>query len=133
LSQRVEYTLTFNNTCYLHGMSGGPVYARNPSSSEQRDVVALNTELGETLEESIMSNSTVTATQRGVGTLSAVFADAAWRASHFENPDATELALVDAQITRLEGGDVERMPASQRSDFVSQYLEKHVPSDLTPF
>ena len=133
LSQRLGYTLTFNNTCYLHGMSGGPVYASNVDNSETQDVAALNTELGQTLDQSIMSNATVTATQRGVGTLSAVFADAAWRASHFENPDVTEVALVDAQIMKLRGGSGERMSASQRSSFVSHYLETHVPPELSPF
>ena len=133
LSQRLGYTLTFDNTCYLHGMSGGPVYASNPGSPETRNVVALNTELGETLDQSLTGNATVTATQRGVGTLSAVFADAAWRASHFEDPDASELALVDAQIAKLVGGAGERISASQRSFFVSQYLGSHVPSELAPF
>lgn len=134
LSQRLGYTLTFNNTCYLHGMSGGPVYSSEHSRSEPDDVVALNTELGQTLDESIMSNNkAVTATQRGVGTLSAVFADAAWRLSHLEYPDAAELALVDAQIAKLRGHPEEGMPASQRSNFVSQYLESHVPPELSPF
>ena len=133
LSQRLGYTLNFDNTCYLHGMSGGPVYASNPGSSEPHNVVASNTELGETLDQSLTGNATVTATQRGVGTLSAVFADAAWRASHFENPDASELALVDAQIAKLGVGAGESISASQRSFFVSQYLGSHVPSELAPF
>ena len=133
LSQRLGYTLNFANTCYLHGMSGGPVFASKPGSSETRNVVALNTELGETLDQSLTGSASVTATQRGVGTLSAVFADATWRASHFEVPSASELALVDDQIVKLRGGAGEKISASQRSSFVSQYLETHAPSELTPF
>ena len=96
-------------------------------------MVALNTQLGETLDQSLTGNATVTATQRGVGTLFAVFADAAWRASHFENPAASELALVDAQIAKLGSVPGETISPAQRSSFVSQYLAGHVPPELAPF
>ena len=122
LAQRLWYTLNFKNTCYLHGMSGGPVYASDPGSEQGHDVVALNTELGVTLDERIMSNASVTSTQRGVGTLAAVFAQAAWRASHFQTPDGPELALVNAQVTKLGGGSGDAMNASQRASFVSRYI-----------
>jgi hypothetical protein len=135
LDQRIGYTLTFENTCYLHGMSGGPVYATDPSDGEAHDVVAINTELGETLDQSITNvpNAGITEAQRGVGTLSSVFAQAVWRTSQFETPSKADLARVNEQITKLGGGSGEAMNPSERASFVSKFIENHVPQELVPF
>lgn len=74
--------LYLKDTCLVHGMSGGPIFLADPTSGSTH-VIATNTALDEYyLTENASTSNAVTATQRGVGTLSSAFDDAVWRASH---------------------------------------------------